>query len=61
MPEDFSQVFTVEYFSIKEVWEVIHTCEGLNEAINYFRKALLEDSEAAMRITSPTEKSLYYK
>jgi len=52
--EEVGKLFTVEMLTLKG-WDVIKTSNSLNEILNWYRDALLEDGEAILRLTSPTD------
>jgi hypothetical protein len=56
--ENFDKVFTIEAKTDKG-WEVTDTYDSLWEAINRFRFLMLEDSYNVVRLTSPTDTSIY--
>lgn len=58
MPEDFSKVFTVEIKTGKG-WEVVDSSNNMSDAIQKFIKELGGYPIYPVRLTSPTDLSIY--
>lgn len=57
--EDFSKVFTIEINGPKG-WEVVGTYNSLVDAVHRYEEEMLQrDPIVAVRLTSPTDVSIY--
>ena len=56
--EDFSKIFTIEVKTEKG-WEVVGTYNNIRDAISYYESEMAQVPTLPVRLTSPTDVTIY--